>query len=237
MDFLASLQRWINDSVRAYLIEFGQSGDLTVLASMAAAGIMFGAIHALTPGHSKTILVSYLAGSRDGALRALAVSTLLAATHVVIAVIIALFAAQLMERSFAQAGRTPDLEILSRGLLVLIGLWLLYRALRKHPGRPKGEGLGVAVTAGLVPCPLTLFVMVLAMSRGVPEAGLTFALSMLIGIAITLGLVALMTVAARHVLVTALAHGGSAISVISRLLDGFAGCFIILFASLDLFKT
>ena len=35
----------------------------------------------------------------------------------------------------------------------------------------------VGVIAGLVPCPLTLFAMFLALSRGVPEAGLTFAVS------------------------------------------------------------
>ncbi|WP_425459635.1 hypothetical protein [Hankyongella ginsenosidimutans] len=29
--------------------------------------------------------------------------------------------------------------------------------------------------AGLIPCPLTLFVMTFALSRGVPEAGVAFA--------------------------------------------------------------
>ncbi|MEM9629761.1 MAG: ABC transporter permease [Pseudomonadota bacterium] len=237
MDLLVSLQRWINDAVRAYLIEFGQSGDWTVLLSMTLAGVMFGAIHALTPGHSKTILISYLAGSRHGAVRALAVSSLLATTHVLMAVFIALFASQLMERSLTQAGRAPDLEVLSRSLLIAIGFWLLLRAFKKRPRHSEREGLSVAITAGLVPCPLTLFVMVLAMSRGIPEAGLMFAASMLAGIAITLGTVAILTVAARKLFVSMMARGGSAIDTVSRILDGLAGSFIVLFAALDLFKS
>jgi ABC-type nickel/cobalt efflux system permease component RcnA len=242
MDLLLSLQRWINDEVRAYLIAFGQSGDWTTLASMAMAGIFFGAIHALTPGHSKTILVSYLAGSRHGAFRALSVSSLLAAAHVLIAVIIALFASQLMERSIGQAGRAPDLEFLSRFLLLLIGLWLFVRAVRGHhaasgqAAHATRGGIGVALSAGLIPCPLTLFVMVLAVTRGVPAAGLTFAGSMLIGIALTLGLFALLAVAARHFLVSAMTRYGTGLATVSRLLDGLAGSFIILFAGLDLLK-
>ena len=48
--------------------------------------------------------------------------------------------------------------------------------------------------AGLIPCPLTLFVMTFAMSRGVPEAGIMFAIVMMTGVALTLSTVALLTV-------------------------------------------
>jgi ABC-type nickel/cobalt efflux system permease component RcnA len=153
------------------------------------------------------------------------------------AVFIALFASQLMERTLTQAGRAPDLEMLSRSLLLVIGFWLLFRAFRKRPQHSEREGLGVAVTAGLVPCPLTLFVMVLALSRGIPEAGLMFAASMLAGIGFTLGTVAVLTVVARKLLVSLITRGGSAIGTISRILDGLAGGFIMLFAALDLYKA
>jgi nickel/cobalt exporter len=48
----------------------------------------------------------------------------------------------------------------------------------------------VGVIAGLVPCPLTLFAIFFALSRGVPEAGLTFAVAMMLGVGLTLGAVA-----------------------------------------------
>lgn len=56
---------------------------------------------------------------------------------------------------------------------------MLVRAWRgaRHQHR---EGLMVEAVAGLVPCPLTLFAMFYAMARGVPEAGLAFALAMMI---------------------------------------------------------
>jgi nickel/cobalt transporter (NicO) family protein len=48
---------------------------------------------------------------------------------------------------------------------------------RKHEGEVFG------FFAGLIPCPLTLFVMSLATARGAPAAGLVFAVAMMAGVA------------------------------------------------------
>ncbi|UYN96429.1 MAG: sulfite exporter TauE/SafE family protein [Enhydrobacter sp.] len=69
------------------------------------------------------------------------------------------------------------LEDLSRGLLGVIGLWMLWRASRRaNHAHGVGEGAAVGFMAGLIPCPLTLFVMTFAITRGVPEAGIALPL-------------------------------------------------------------
>ncbi|MCP5978460.1 hypothetical protein NL364_28635, partial [Klebsiella pneumoniae] len=83
-------------------------------------GILFGAAHALTPGHSKTILATYLAGSRLGMLRGLGVSLALSFTHVLMSVLIALLALPLISASLGSVGRAPVLEDVSRALLGVI---------------------------------------------------------------------------------------------------------------------
>lgn len=236
MGLLVAWQRWIYEGVRGSILEFSQSGDIWLLPGMLVTGIVFGAIHALTPGHGKSILASYVAGSDNGLLSALSISTVLAATHVVTAVLIAFFAAHLMERSFVGGGRAPALELLSRVLLIGIGVWLLFRALWKKRNENLREGLGVALTAGLVPCPLTLFVVVAALSRGVPEAGLVFAGSMLIGIALTLGLVVVVAVLGRQTLLNLLSRKSGGLRKLSKGLEAVAGVLIILFASRDLLQ-
>jgi nickel/cobalt exporter len=86
----------------------------------------------------------------------------------------------------------------------------------------------VGVIAGLVPCPLTLFAMFLALSRGVPEAGLTFALAMMGGVGATLALVATATVVARQWIVSFIGrHGRSIGDGISRLLEGLTGVALV----------
>jgi nickel/cobalt exporter len=66
----------------------------------------------------------------------------LAATHVGMAVILALLAAPLITRTLGGVGRAPALELLSWGFMTAIGLWLLARAVR---GRSHAHHEGVAV--------------------------------------------------------------------------------------------
>lgn len=76
------------------------------------------------------------------------------------------------------------LEAVSRGLLGVIGIWMLWQAFRRV-GHQHGQGVAAGFVAGLIPCPLTLFVMTFAITRGVTLAGVAFAFVM-IGVAVIL---------------------------------------------------
>jgi nickel/cobalt transporter (NicO) family protein len=121
----------------------------------------------------------------------------------------------------------PALEILSRGLLGVIGVWLLVRAFRHRP-HTHNEGLVVGAIAGLIPCPLTLFAMFLSLSSGIPEAGLVFAVAMMIGVAITLSVVAMGTVLARNRVLDLVQQRGASVERTFRLLDAITGILLIL---------
>jgi nickel/cobalt transporter (NicO) family protein len=227
LDQLIAWQRWIYAALSADLVSFAETRNWMALAVVLPTGILFGAVHALTPGHGKSILASYLIGSRLVPLQATAVASIMALTHVGTAVLIALTAAPLITRTLGGVGRAPALEFLSRGLLVAIGLWLIVRAWRGR-AHPHGEGLAVGFVAGLVPCPLTLFAMFFAMSRGVIEAGLVFAGAMMIGVLLTLTLVALLTVFVREWLVGFTTQHGASLQKLARGLDAVSGLLLIL---------
>lgn len=200
-------------------------------------GILFGAAHALTPGHSKTILATYLAGSPLGLLRGLTVSLALSFTHVTMSVLIALLSLPLVSLSFGSIGRAPMLEDVSRGLLGLIGLWMLYRAFR-HTGHKhdRSEGMMVGFMAGLIPCPLTLFVMTFAISRGVPQAGVAFAVTMMMGVALVLSVVAAATVLFRQSMVHLIENRAVLLDRITRTIEGIAGITLTAIALRELLR-
>lgn len=227
MDFLIAAQRWIQGAVSSELAAYATTREWTLLLAIFPLGIFFGAIHALTPGHGKTVLASYVMGSRLALTRGLAVAGTLASVHVLSAVMLAFTAAWLVTRTLGGAGRAPALETISRGMLILIGLWLLFRVVRRQ-SHLHGEGLMVGVIAGLIPCPLTLFAMFLALSRGVPEAGLTFAAAMMFGVAFTLGAVATGTILARDWMLKLIDRHGGSVERISRGLDALTGLLLIL---------
>src|SRR3954454_18395817 len=117
-------QRWIYLALTGYITGFADTHSWMLLVSVLPLGVVFGAVHALTPGHGKSVLASYLVGSRLAVLRSLIVAGVLALTHVGSAVLLALLAAPLITRTLGGAGRAPVLEKLSWGMLAALGIWL-----------------------------------------------------------------------------------------------------------------
>lgn len=137
-----------------------------------------------------------MAGSDLSRLKAGLTAIVPAATQIGTAVLLALVTTTLVTRTIVGAGRAPLFENISRAALVVVGTWLLFRAVR---GRAHfhGEGPLFGFLAGLVPCPLTLFLVFYAASKGVPEAGLAFAGAMVVGVGAVLFAVALLSTFAR----------------------------------------
>jgi nickel/cobalt transporter (NicO) family protein len=88
--------------------------------------LALGALHALTPGHGKTVVAAYLVGARGTSLHAVALGTVVTLTHtgsVFLLGIITLAASQYILPTTI----VPFLEILSGVLIVGLGLYLLWQ--------------------------------------------------------------------------------------------------------------
>ena len=230
--FLVDVQRSIHAALTSDITAYSSSRDAAALLAMLPLGIVFGAAHALTPGHSKSVLAAFVLGSGLGPARALLTSFTLSVTHIISAVLLAVITNSLVQRTLVGSGRAPALEWTSRSILVAIGLWLIYRALAAKP-HVHGEGIATGFIAGLIPCPLTLFIMTLALSRSAPEAGLAFSVAMLIGVATVLGSIAVLVALARSTLIGLFDNHVETIAWISRLLDLLAGAALTLIALLE----
>lgn len=226
MSFLVHVQGAIRDSIGSDIRVFASSRDWLALLTVLPLGIVFGAVHALTPGHSKMVLATYLVGSPLKLLEGIGVAMILSLTHIATAVLITILALPLIETGLTSAGRAPLLEDVSRGLLALIGVWMVIRAWRGPPEH-HSEGAFVGVMAGLIPCPLTLFAMVLAISRGVPEAGLVFAVAMMLGVMLTLSSVAVGAILLKDGFATVLESHGTKLWRIGRIAEAAAGLLLV----------
>lgn len=88
--------------------------------------LVLGALHALTPGHGKTVVAAYLVGSRGTMWHALALGTVVTLTHtgsVFLLGLITLLASQYILPTTV----IPVMEILSGLLIVGLGLYLLWQ--------------------------------------------------------------------------------------------------------------
>ena len=93
-----------------------------------------GALHALEPGHGKSIMGAYLVASRGGIRHAVLLGLVVTVTHTLIVFLLAVAALTLAER-FATAQVTHGLEIVSGTLVLGVGLYMLLTSLglRRRP--------------------------------------------------------------------------------------------------------
>jgi nickel/cobalt transporter (NicO) family protein len=112
----------------AGLLETKDLSPLALIGSLLlAAGL--GAIHAISPGHGKTVMAAYLVGSRGSARHAAGLGLTVTVSHtigVLALALVALFAAQVIppERLY------PILGVVSGATVVGIGCWLVVGRVR-----------------------------------------------------------------------------------------------------------
>jgi nickel/cobalt exporter len=164
--------------------------------SLGSAAVL-GAAHALTPGHGKTVVAAYLAGTRGSSFDALRLGVIVTFTHTASVFVLGLLAYYLTESVDLQALH-PLLNKASGLLIAGIGAWLLYQRVRPQPtastppvamghDHPHGMSLkALGVSGGIVPCPEALSLLLLSLSRGQSLYGLVLLVSFSLGLAVVL---------------------------------------------------
>jgi nickel/cobalt transporter (NicO) family protein len=230
MHFLSDVQGWLYAGAVANLKAVASGIDPYQLLAAMAIATLFGLVHALMPGHGKTVLVSYYLGHPGRLLGSVGTSAILVATHVGSAIVLVLAGFTVLRTTIGGAGRAPAFEVASAGLIVIIGAWLLFRALRPHRRRATDERVLAAAT-GFVPCPLTTFIMVYAATHGIIVAGLLVTASMAIGMIATIALFALAAVLLHNRIVTLLERTARMRNQAGRALEAASAIAIIVFGA------
>jgi ABC-type nickel/cobalt efflux system permease component RcnA len=194
MSWLIQLQGWLYGGMAEGLKSAEHIGALPALL---ASAVVFGALHALMPGHGKSVLVSYHLGRPGRLSDGLLTGIILALTHVGSAVLFIMVGIAVISRSLAAAGRAPAFETTSAVLIVAIGIFLLWRSVRRHEHVYTGDGRMLAFVTGLVPCPLTTFILTYAIAKHQLAAGFAAVGAMAIGVIATLVGFAIAAVYAR----------------------------------------
>jgi ABC-type nickel/cobalt efflux system permease component RcnA len=199
----------VADAGFAALVSRSHLSVLVILASLAAA-VFWGAAHALSPGHGKTIITAYLVGQRGTPSQAALLGLIVTATHTV-----GVFALGLVTLGLSQL-IVPDelypwLNLASGVLVVGIGATVLRARLRRrghghaqdhhhdhtHAAPSRRSLLAVGISGGLLPCPSALVVLLAAISLHRIAFGLLLIVAFSTGLAVSITGVGLLAVLAR----------------------------------------
>jgi nickel/cobalt exporter len=98
--------------------------DLSLLYLPSAIGL--GALHALEPGHAKTLTAAYLIGTKGTKRDAVLLGLSVAFSHSIVVILIAIAGVWLGTEAFADDAM-HWLQVASGGIVVMLGCYLLYR--------------------------------------------------------------------------------------------------------------
>jgi nickel/cobalt exporter len=213
--------RAVSDGGFASLISHDRLTVWFVVASLFVA-FFWGAAHALSPGHGKSIVAAYLVGSRGTARHAALLGLTVTVTHT-----IGVFALGLITLSLSQF-IVPDqlypwLNLVSALLIVGVGVSVFQWRVREWR-KPAGHGhhhhhdhghshehghshdpalsnrrlLGVGISGGIIPCPTALVVLLAAISLHRVGYGLVLILAFSIGLAAAMTGIGLLAVTAKR---------------------------------------
>ena len=194
----------VADSAFASLIARDHLGVWVILASLAAA-LFWGAAHALSPGHGKTIITAYLVGQRGTPRHAALLGLIVTVTHTVGVFALGLVTL-LLSRFIVPEHLYPWLNLVSGLFVVGIGASVLrarWRHRRHHHHHhhendlSRRSLLSVGISGGLLPCPSALVVLLAAISLHRVGFGLLLIFAFSAGLAVTITGIGLAAVLAR----------------------------------------
>lgn len=238
LDFQREANRTISQQMRA--IREGQTSAPLLLGLLLA--FAYGAIHAAGPGHGKLVVMTYFL-SRDARIgRGLLMGAQIAVMHVLSAIVVVVFADFLLRKGFGGApSEVPAVRYASYGLILLIGLAMLWRAARRamrpahaHDGHHHhhdhacgcgarhDEGGLLSFGVGLVPCTGSVLILLYAMANGILPAGLLLVATIALGMAVTMGGLGLLSVLARRFVADRLSAGSGRLAVAIDIAGSFA---------------
>jgi len=188
-----------------------KAGDWGTIWGFLAICFLYGILHALGPGHGKSIVVGYFLARRGNWKQGIALGTGITFIHTLSAV-----ALLFILYAFLKAAVFPAFEIgrvgiekASYALVMLTGLLLMGIALRDFVRRKRDndekisenaswkEVLGVAAVTGIVPCPAVALVVLFCLLNSMVVLSLVSSVVICVGMMVTNTLFGLIAVTMR----------------------------------------
>jgi nickel/cobalt transporter (NicO) family protein len=197
------LDTWKESAPGRWASVLSGNGPWWLLVFGLALAFSFGVLDALGPGHGKTVVSSYLAGSGAGSREALAVGVVAATTHTVIILSLALLAISVAP-SIASGSGAAYFGAVAGAVLLAVGAILVWQHRRgtsphSHRAARRTGLLGVGIAGGLVPCPAALLILLATIVRGDLFFGIALIGAFGLGMGVVLVGVGLMVVNAGRI--------------------------------------
>ena len=251
--FLAKISFWqhqLNQKMAALTRQAKETGSMKPFFFLFIIAFSYGILHAAGPGHGKAVAASYIISQKGKVVDSLLFANMIAFFHGFSGMFLVLFIYFVLNSSVS--GTLLDVsritQIISYSLILLLGTVLLTKSIylwcrrtvidRRYPdGYTRGRKIGSLATAfvvGMVPCPGVVLVMLFSLSLDMIGLGFLLALSMTLGMAVTISAVVVIGTIGKNLALGALQRRRDLAGIVGQIIETIAALMIMALGALFL---
>jgi len=236
---IALIQRSLNKRLTELTKKIKETKSAKLLFFIIFITFIYGAVHALGPGHGKTLTFSYFLSEETNIKKGIIVGCIIGFLHAFSALSLVLILYFTIKKAYLHniESMSRTIKIISYSLIAGIGLFLLIKniydiKMRKNIKDKKIEPFQSAIpfsfAVGLIPCTGATIVLLFSLSLGVLKIGIISTIFMALGMATTISSVGILTILAKNNFKKILLKRSKLSFIIQRIFS-FGGAFLIFF--------
>lgn len=237
---IALLQRSLNKRLAELTKKLKETESKKTLFIIIFITFIYGVIHALGPGHGKTLTFSYFLSNKVNIKKGIFVGCTIGFLHAFSALVLVLILYFIIKNSTLQNVESMSrvMKMISYCLIALIGLFLIVKNVfnikRKRVIEEKETGslkstksiIPFSFAVGLIPCTGVTIVLLFSLSLGVLKIGIISTISMALGMATTISLIGIFTIFTKENVIKLLSRKSKIGLVLQKGLSIVGGCLI-----------
>ena len=182
------------------------SGGITVIPSeinllFMISAFVLGALHALEPGHGKSVMAAFVMGTDADLKDASLLGLIVVFSHMIVVILLGI--ASIFLLGALNVNSTHDIMSLIGGIiLIAVGIWIIREYHHPHHHHEhnidaKKGVIAIGLSTGLIPCPAALAVLLFSIANDQIYNGIIYVLVFSIGLAIAITLLSVFFVKGR----------------------------------------
>jgi len=185
---IVTVQRELNTFLTRNMMKVRQGFNLKSYALIIGVSFIYGTLHSIGPGHGKAIISSYFLREESNTFDALKLAGIVTLTHSGAALILSILFQTVLStvKGFARIHFLNGFNVISGLLLVVLGAYLIKKAKHHHEHLSDIELGQIGIYAGIVPCPVSLTILLLSITFNMYWIGLSSVIALSLGMALVL---------------------------------------------------
>lgn len=209
---ISKLQHELNQEMAKWVKEIKQGKSAKPFFIVLFITFIYGVIHALTPGHGKTVTFSYFLSERAEIKKGIIAGTMIGFLHAGSAILLVIILYFILHSSLLRPLEdfSRIVKLVSYGLITIIGLFLLLKTgisqIKQKVRKSKNiydkiettkSIIPFAIAVGMIPCPGALIILIFSISMDIFVLGIISSLFMALGMATTVSFIGILSILAR----------------------------------------